>query len=184
MASTCKLLLGKTAVVTGCNRGIGKAILETYAANGAMIFACARKESKEFSKLISQLSKKNSVNIVPVYFESRNTEELKLAVQQIKNSKKKIDILVNNSAIGYNALFQMSAVDKLKEVLDVNFVAPFLFTQYLTKIMIRQRSGNVITISSTVAIDGNKGKSVYGASKAALICMTKVIATELKEYGI
>lgn len=184
MASASKLLVGKTAVITGCNRGIGKAILESYAANGATIFACVRKESKEFSKHISQLSKKNSVNIVPVYFESRNTEELKQAVKQIKDSKKKIDVLVNNAGVGYNALFQMSSLDKLKEVMDVNFVAPFLFTQYLTKIMVSQRSGSVINISSTVAMDGNDGKSVYGASKAALICMTKVIASELKDYGI
>ena len=184
MASASKLLVGKTAVITGCNRGIGKAILESYAANGATIFACVRKENKEFSKHISQISKRNSVNIIPVYFESRNTDELKEAVKQIKDSKKRIDILVNNSGVGYNALFQMSSLDKLKEAMDVNFIAPFLFTQYLTKIMVRQRAGSVINISSTVAIDGNEGKSVYGASKAALICMTKVIATELKDFGI
>lgn len=184
MASSFKLLAEKTAVITGCNRGIGKAIMESYAANGATIFACVRKENQAFSKLIQLLSKKNSVTIIPIYFDSRNMEELKHAVQRIKDSKKKIDILVNNSGIGYNALFQMSSLDKLKEVLDINFIAPFVFTQYLTKLMIRQRSGNIITVSSTVALDGDKGKSVYGASKAALICMTKVIASELKEFGI
>ncbi len=184
MASNCRLLAGKTAVITGCNRGIGKAILETYTANGATVFACVRKESQEFSKLIRQLSKKNSVPIVPVYFDACNMEELKQAVKQIKDSKRKIDILVNNAGIGYNALFQMSSLDKLKEVFDVNFIAPFVFTQYLSKLMVRQKSGNIITISSTVAVDANEGKAVYGASKAALICMTKVIAAELKEFGI
>jgi 3-oxoacyl-[acyl-carrier protein] reductase len=184
MALSSKLLIGKTAVITGCNRGIGKAILETYAENGASIFACTRKESKEFSKLIQSLSKKNSVSITPVYFDLRNPEELKRAVKQIKDSKKKIDILVNNAGIGYNALFQMSSLDKLKEVFDVNFIAPFLFTQYLTKLMVRQKFGNIINVSSTVALDANEGKSVYGASKAALICMTKVIAAELKVFGI
>ena len=184
MVSGSRLLNGKTAVITGCNRGIGKAILESYAANGAAVFACVRRESQEFSKLIRLLSKQHSVPVIPIYFDSRKMEELKEAVQQIKNSKRNIDILVNNAGIGYNALFQMSSLDKLKEVLDVNFIAPFVFTQYLTKLMVRQKSGNIITISSTVALDANDGKAVYGASKAALICMTKVIASELKSFGI
>ncbi len=184
MASPSKLLTGKTAVITGCNKGIGKAILESYAANGATIFACVRKESSAFTKLVQQLCEKNSVCITPIYFDLSNMEELKRAVNQIKNSKERIDILVNNAGIAYNALFQMSSVDKIKEIFDVNFVAPFVFTQYLAKLMVRQKSGNIITISSTSALDANDGKSVYGSSKAALICMTKVIASELKMFGI
>jgi 3-oxoacyl-[acyl-carrier protein] reductase len=184
MASTCKLLNGKTAIITGCNRGIGKAIFERYAANGATIFACVRKESIAFSKLVEQVSGKYAVHIIPVYFDSCNIHEIKDAVKQIKDSKQKIDILVNNAGIGYNALFQMSALDKLKEVFDVNFIAPFIFTQYLTKLMVRQRSGNIINVSSTAGIDANEGQSVYGASKAALIHLTNVIASELKTVGI
>jgi len=110
--------------------------------------------------------------------------EIKSAAKQIVGSKKAVDVLVNNAGIGYNALFQMSSQNKLKEVFEVNFFGPFIFTQYLTKIMVRQKSGSIINISSTAGIDGNKGKSVYGASKAALICMTKVIAAELREFGI
>ncbi|HTA61391.1 MAG TPA: SDR family oxidoreductase [Bacteroidia bacterium] len=184
MALHCKLLSGKTAVITGCNRGIGKAILESYAANGADVFACVRKESAQFTKFINRLTEKHAVNIIPLYFDARNMDEMKNVVHQIKDSKKKIDVLVNNAGIGYNALFQMSALDKVKEVFDVNFIAPFVFTQYLIKLMVKQKSGNIITISSTAGIDCNDGKSVYGASKAALICMTKVIASELKSEGI
>ena len=184
MVSNVKLLVGKTAVITGCNRGIGKAILESYAINGASVFACVRKENEVFTKFIKLLSKQNSVEIIPIYFDSRNIDELKRAVHQIKDSKKKIDILVNNSGIGYNALFHMSTSDKLKEVFDINFIAPFLFTQYITKLMARKKTGSIITISSTTALDANDGKSVYGASKAALICMTQVIASELKTVGI
>lgn len=184
MASNSKLLSGKTAVVTGSNRGIGKAILENFAANGASVFACARKETEEFTNLAIEISAKNSVEIIPIYFDSMNHEELKQAFQTIRDSKRTIDILVNNSGIGHNALFQMTSLDKLNEVLHVNFVAPFIFTQYLTKLMVRQRSGNIITISSTAALDGTEGKSAYGASKAALIAMTKVIASELRQFGI
>jgi 3-oxoacyl-[acyl-carrier protein] reductase len=75
MASECKLLAGKTAVITGCNRGIGKALLETFAANGANVFACVRKERPAFSELIKALSEKYSVNISPVYFDAGKIDD-------------------------------------------------------------------------------------------------------------
>ena len=184
MASDFRLLDGKTAVITGCNRGIGKAVLETFAAHGATVFACVRKENNEFSEFIGRLSTMHAVQIIPVYFDAAKMDELKSAVKLIVASGQPVHILVNNAATGYNALFQMSTFDKLKDVFDVNFFAPFIFTQYLVKLMVRQKSGSIINISSTAGIDGNEGKSVYGASKAALICMTNVIATELGGFGI
>lgn len=184
MVSDYRLLNKKVAIITGCNRGIGKAIFESYAANGADIFACVRKESIEFSELVKQVSEKYAVEVIPVYADLRNVNEIKYAVKQIKDSKKKIDILVNNAGVGYNALFQMSPLEKLKEVFDVNFIAPFVFTQYITKLMVGQQSGNIINISSTAGMDVNKGQAIYGASKAALIHMTNVIASELKTFGI
>jgi 3-oxoacyl-[acyl-carrier protein] reductase len=99
-------------------------------------------------------------------------------------SKTPVDVLVNNAGIGYSALFQMSALDKLKEVFEINFIAPFILTQYIAKLMVRQKSGSIINISSIAGIDGACGRSVYGSSKAALMCTTKVIAAELGDYGI
>ncbi len=184
MGDDIMLLKDKNAIITGCNRGIGKAILEGFAANGANIFACIRKENKEFSKFIDALSTKFSVSIIPVYFDISKTEEIKNAVKFIQASKKPIDILVNNAGITYNALFQMSTLEKIKEVFEINFVSQFILTQYISKLMIRKKSGSIINISSTAGIDGNSGRSVYGASKAAVICMTKAIASELGEHGI
>lgn len=184
MVSNYSLLSGKTAVITGCNKGIGKALLESFAANGADVFACVRRETAEFSDLIHRLSGKYPVVIIPVYFDVANVNEIKSAVKQIAACKKKIDVLVNNAGIGYNALFQMSTHDRLLEVFEVNFFGPFIFTQYLIKLMVRQKSGSIINISSTAGMDAYPGKSVYGASKAALICTTKVIASELREFGI
>lgn len=178
------LLKGKNAVITGCNRGIGLAILEAFAANGADIFACVRHETEAFLETIKAISEKYQVNIYPVYFDLADQNEIKAAIKQIQSSKRPVDVLVNNAGITYNALFQMSSMDKLKEVFEINFYSMFLFTQYLSKLMVRQKSGSIINISSTAGIDGNSGKSVYGASKAAVICMTKVIAEELGEHGI
>lgn len=178
------MLQGKNAVITGCARGIGKQILETFASNGANLWACVRKPSDEFSDLILYLSDKYQVKITPVYFDFANTNEIKEAIKVIMGSKQQVDILVNNAGITYNALFQMTTMDKMKEVFEINFFSQFLFTQYIVKLMIRQKSGSIVNISSTAAIDANAGRAAYGASKAAVICMTKAMAEELAEHNI
>jgi 3-oxoacyl-[acyl-carrier protein] reductase len=184
MTSSYELLTGKNAIITGCNRGIGKAMLETFAANGANVFACVRTKNAGFSKFIKLLSEKYSVSIMPVYFDASKMDEIKSAVKQIVASKKTINILINNAGVGYNALFQMSSQNKLKEVFDINFVAPFVLTQYISKLMVKQRSGSIINVTSIAGIEGIRGRSVYGSSKAALINMTKVVAAELGVFGI
>ena len=184
MASGCKLLTGKTAVITGCNRGIGKAILELFASHGANIFACVRREDAGFSEFTCRLAETWAVKIVPICFDMAKPDEIKSAAKQIAAFKKPVDVLVNNAGIGYSALFQMTPANNLKEVFEVNFFGPFLFTQYLVKLMARRKSGNISNIASTAAIDGNTGKAAYGASKAALICFTSVISSELASSGI
>lgn len=179
-----RLLEGKNAIVTGCARGIGKCIVDTLAQNGANIWACARSKNDEFEKTLQALSAKYHVEVKPVYFDLVDKDQMKSAVKLIMSEKKDVDILVNNAGITYNALFQMSTVDKIHEVLDVNFVSPFLFTQYIVKLMLRKKSGSIINIASSAAIVGNAGRSVYGASKAAVICATKSMAEELGDQGI
>ena len=109
---------------------------------------------------------------------------MKEAVKKIRSEKQSIDALVNNAGIIYNALFLMSDVQNLRQQFEVNFFAVFLFTQYIAKLMTRQGYGSIVNISSTAAFDGNMGKSVYGASKAAVWAMTKSIASELGANGI
>jgi 3-oxoacyl-[acyl-carrier protein] reductase len=133
---------------------------------------------------LNYLSSEYNVVIKPIYFDLSNKEEMKNAVKFIMSEKRQVDILVNNAGITYNALFQMSTIDKIQEVLDINFISPFLFTQYAVKLMLKNKSGVIVNISSSAAIDGNSGRSVYGASKAALICATKAIAAELGDSGI
>lgn len=178
------LLQGKNAIITGCARGIGKSILETFASNGANIWACARKPSEEFSDYLKKLADNHHIIITPVYFDLADPVQIKEAVKVIMSAKQKVDILINNAGITYNALFQMTTMDKLREVFEVNFFAQFLFTQYIVKLMARQKSGSIVNIASSAAIDANSGRSAYGASKAAVICMTKALAGELAEYNI
>jgi len=178
------LLKGKKAVVTGCSRGIGKAILEVFAENGADIWACLRKADDKFTDFAAGLARKNSVNIQPVYFDLNDAEQVKAGVKTIMSAKQNVDILVNNAGIIHTALFQMTPVAKMKEVFEVNFFSQMLLTQHITKSMMRQKSGSIINISSSAAIEGNEGRSAYAASKAAMICSTKVLAKELAKYGI
>ncbi len=179
-----RLLEGKNAIVTGCSRGIGKMIVEILAQNGANIWACARTETEEFVKMLLSLSSEYKVEIKPIYFDMTDLGNMKIAVRTIINDKKDVDILVNNAGITYNALFQMSTLGKINEVLNLNFISPFIFTQYIVKLMIRKKNGTIVNISSSAAIDGTSGRSVYGASKAALLIATKALAAELGDQGI
>lgn len=178
------LLKNKNAVITGCNRGIGKEILKIFSENGANIFACVRKETEEFSELIKNLSEKNSVEIIPLYFDMTDETAMKNSVMQIRKSKKKIDILVNNAGINSSdsKLFQMTTMKNIRDIFEVNFFAQLQFTQYILKFM--QSGGSIINISSISALDGLPGQISYSSSKAALIGFTKTLSQELGRQNI
>ena len=179
-----KILLNKNIIITGTARGMGKRMLELFAENGANIFALARTETDEHKNFCKELEDKFSVKIMPVYFDLTNQEQIKEAVKIIRNYKLNIDGLVNNAGVTYNALFQMTSVEELRHQFEVNFFAPFIFTQYISKLMIRNKKGSIVNISSSAALDGNSGKSAYGASKAAILTMTLCISEELAAQGI
>lgn len=176
------MLTNKNVIITGCARGIGKSILTLFAENNCNVFACARKQTEEFDELCCNLSKDNFVK--PVYFDFSDNDQIKVAIKQIMANKIPIHGLVNNAGITYNMLFQMTSLDKLKEIFNVNFFSQFVFTQYVSKLMVKQKFGSIVNISSTAGINGTSGKSAYGASKAAFISLTKTMAIELGEYNI
>ena len=178
------LLKDKNVIITGTARGIGAAMVEEFAKNGANIWAHARNQTPEIEKRNKDVSEKYGVKITPIYFDMTDYNAMKEAVKKIRSEKQSIDALVNNAGIIYNALFLMSDVQNLRQQFEVNFFAVFLFTQYIAKLMTRQGYGSIVNISSTAAFDGNMGKSVYGASKAAVWAMTKSIASELGANGI
>lgn len=178
------ILNGKNVIITGTNRGIGRAMLEEFARNGANIWAHTRHETLEFKEDIDAISKKYQVEIWPIYFDMTDYDAMKAAIKTISVSKTPVDALINNAGITYNALFQMSSVEQLRKQIEVNFISIFIFTQYISKLMVRQKKGSIINIASSAAFDGNPGKSVYGATKAAIVAMTDSIAAELGVNGI
>ena len=178
------LLEGKTAVVTGCNRGIGKAILENFAGNGANVYAVVRKESEEFNELIKDLSEKNGVTITPVYADFTDEDEVKAAAKQIISYKVPIDIVVNNIGVGLPLrMSMMTPMASMKEVFQINFFSPFLFTQLIGRSMMKNKKGSIVFVSSTAIYDAWSNVE-YVASKSAIIGEMKRMALELGPLGI
>ena len=178
------LLKNKTAVVTGCNRGIGKKILEVFSANGATVFACVRNIDEEFKSFLNELKQKFNNKIIPIQFDLNDEKKIKEAANSILTSNKSIDILVNNAATIHTSIFQMTSVKKLKELFEVNFFSQTIFTQYILKSMIKNKRGSIVYISSSSALDGNEGRSAYSSAKAAIIAQAKVLSRELGVHNI
>lgn len=179
-----KLLKGKTVIVTGTTKGMGKHMVETFVENGACVIAHARTQTDTHVKFCRELEERYDVSVMPLYFDMRDTDAMKEAVKTIRETKSSIDGLVNNAGITFNSLFQMTKMEELRNQMEVNFFAPFLFTQYISKLMVRNKNGSIVSISSSAALDGNSGKSAYGASKAAILTMTMCISEELAASGI
>jgi 3-oxoacyl-[acyl-carrier protein] reductase len=178
------LLKNKNAVVTGCNKGIGKKILEVFCENQATVFACVRNTSKDFLKYTEELEKKYHNKIFIINLDLDNEINLKKAAEEINLKNKPIDILVNNAATIHTGLFQMTPIKKLKEVFEIDFFSQSLFTQLILKSMMKNKSGSIIHISSSSALDGNEGRSAYLTAKAALIAQAKVLSREVGHYNI
>lgn len=179
------ILKGKNAIITGARRGIGRATVETFASQGANVWACARKQDDAFEADMKSVAEKYGVEIWPVYFDVTNELEMKSAVQNIRKQKISIDALVNIAGIADDSTsFQMTSIEKMRHVLDVNFFAVTLLTQYISRLMARQNSGSIINIASIAGIDGAPAQYEYAASKAAIIGGTRNLARELASNNI
>ena len=177
-------LKNKTAVITGCNRGIGLSVLENFSQNGANVIACVRKNSEEFKTKVENLSKKygNKINVVSFDLEKEN--EIDEGFIKIKKITKEIDILVNNAGINQMSLFQMTSLKTFRSVFEINFFSIVNFTQKILKLLKKNKFSKIINISSNAAILSNAGRAAYSPSKAALISFTEVLSKELSNYKI
>lgn len=174
----------QNVVITGSNRGIGRAIMEAFAEIGANIFACARCETEDFVYAVCDLRAKYGVAITPIYFDMASDDEIKVGAKKILSITKNIDVLVNNAGVSHSGLFNMTSMDKLREVFQVNFFSQVLFTQIISRAMMRQKSGCIINIASVGGVEAKSGYLAYGSSKAAFIWETRCLAAELGQYNI
>ena len=178
------MLTGKNILITGANRGIGEAFVKAFAQRKCNIWACARKYSEKFENQIADIAAQNDVWINPVYFDMLDSEEMKTAVKTIIKSGENVDVLINNAGVAHGGLFAMTKMQTVREVFDVNVFAPMELTQLVLRKMMRQKSGNIINMSSVAAINVRPGNSAYGVSKAAIKSWTAILGAEMAQYGI
>ena len=178
------LLAGKTAIVTGTNRGIGAATVETFAKNGATIWACARDKSELFENRITELAIKFNVQITPIYFDVTDELEVKKAIREIGKETSRIDVLVNNAGISVEKLFSMTSMDVMRNTMETNFFSQMHISQVVSRYMMKQKAGSIVNVGSVSGVERKEGGTAYGSSKAAVIFSTKTMAFELGHYGI
>jgi 3-oxoacyl-[acyl-carrier protein] reductase len=178
------LLQNKIAVITGANRGIGKSVTEIFAKNGANIVACMRSITPEIEAWMKGIESKFNISIDPVLIDFSDEKSIKSSIKEIVNISKNVDILVNNAGVASGAIFQMTPISELKKIFEINFFSQIVFSQNIAKLMIRNKSGSIINLSSTTAFIADPGTLAYGSSKAAFSRATQSMASELGSYNI
>jgi 3-oxoacyl-[acyl-carrier protein] reductase len=178
------LLNGKTTIVTGASRGIGRCIAETFASHGSNIFACVRKLTPDLKKWAEEIEISNSVKVYLLKLDLTDFENSKNLVKQVLEISPRVDVLVNNAGIASGSLFQMTTTVNLKEIFEVNFFNQIHLTQGISRLMQRGKAGSIINIGSTAAFIPDSGTLAYGASKAALTRAAQSMAVELGSSNI
>lgn len=177
------LLENKICLVTGASRGIGLATVRRFTQEGAIVYANVR-HPKNLDALYEKMSNEYSGKIETLYFDVRDEETSKQAIMQIKKESGRLDVLVNNAGVMKDALIGMVSRSMAQEIYDTNVYGVMNMLQLAAKLMIRQKSGSIINLSSIVGIEGNPGQLVYSATKGAVAAITKTAAKELTPQGI
>lgn len=177
------MLKGKTAVVTGGSRGIGAAICKMFAQNGAniaLLYAGNTQKAEETKAQLLQMGVKAEAYQCNV----ADAEQVATICKQIIKDFGSVDILVNNAGITKDKLVPMMKVPDFDSVVDTNLNGAFYMIKQVYPVMMKQRSGKIINISSVSGLMGNAGQANYSASKAGLVGLTKSVAKELAGRGV
>ncbi len=178
-----KLLEGKTALITGAARGIGKALALRFAQNGANIAftdLVIDENGEQTKREIEELG----VKCMAYASNAADFAQTAEVVEKVKNDFGHIDILVNNAGITKDGLMMRMSEGQWDAVINVNLKSAFNFIHAVLPIMMRQRAGSIINMASVVGVHGNAGQANYAASKAGLIALAKSIAQEVGSRGI
>ena len=177
------MIQNKNAIVTGGTRGIGREIAKTFAQNGANIAINYRSYNEETKNLIEELES-FGVKVVAVKCDVTNEEEVNNFVKEVKDKFENIDILVNNAGITKDGLIMRMSEKDFNDVINVNLKGTFNTTKAVSSVMVKQRHGKIINISSVVGVTGNAGQCNYAASKAGVIGFSKSVARELASRNV
>lgn len=178
-----KLLEGKTAIITGASRGIGRGIAEVFAKNGANV-AFTYSASAESAKVLEDELNQLGVKAKGYQSNAANFGEAQKLVEDVLAEFGTIDILINNAGITKDNLLMRMSEEDFDKVIDVNLKSVFNMTKATMKTMLKNRAGSIINMSSVVGVKGNAGQTNYAASKAGVIGFTKSVALELGSRNI
>lgn len=177
-------LEGKNAVITGCNRGIGRAILERFASEGANVVAVTRTIQEDIQNFYDIISDRHGIQIIPIRMDLSEESSIKLAMKEISDLNIPIDILVNNAGIASGGFMLTSGINKVKDVFQINYFSQIQISQYIVKSMMRHKKGSIIFMSSILGLASMAGGTAYGASKAAISQLVRSLSQEVGSFGI
>ena len=178
-----KILKGKTAIITGATRGIGRGIATVFAKQGANVLFTYSSSSDLAKEIENDLSKENVV-VRGYKSDASSFDDCKKLVDQITEEFDTVDILINNAGITRDNLLMRMQEEDFDKVIEVNLKSVFNMTKAIQRTMLKQRFGSIINMSSVVGVKGNAGQSNYAASKAGIIGFSKSIALELGSRNI
>ena len=178
-----KLLEGKTAIITGASRGIGKAIALRFASEGCNIAFTDLFDDDNMKATVKELNE-FGIKAKGYSSDASKCDQTEYVVNQIVEEFGRVDVLVNNAGITKDNLLMRMTEEQWDAVINVNLKSVFNFTKAVQKVMLKQRSGSIINMSSVVGVSGNAGQANYSASKAGIIGFTKSVARELGSRGI
>lgn len=178
-----KLLEGKTALITGASRGIGRGIAEVFAKNGANVAFTYSSSAEAALQLEKELSAEG-IKAKGYQSDASDFNQSQILVDAVVADFGTVDILINNAGITKDNLLMRISEEDFDKVIAVNLKSVFNLTKAVQRTMLKQRSGSIINMSSVVGVKGNAGQSNYAASKAGIIGFSKSIALELGSRNI
>jgi len=177
------LLSGKTAIITGASKGIGKGIAETFAKQGANV-AFTFLSSVEKGQALEHELQQYGTKVKGYRSDASKMEDAEALVAQVVEDFGGVDVVVNNAGITKDTLLMRMTEEDFNRVIEVNLNSVFNMTKAVQRTFLKQRSGSIVNISSVVGVKGNAGQSNYAASKAGIIGFTKSVALELGSRNI
>ncbi|ARM31363.1 SDR family NAD(P)-dependent oxidoreductase [Prosthecochloris sp. HL-130-GSB] len=174
----------KIVFITGAARGIGYASAKVFAREGATILLGGRNLEKIELAIDEIRQESPDAELVPILCDVSDEKSVRTAFQNIFRIYKRLDVLLANAGVLNDVLIGMVTTEQIREVFGVNTFGVLYCSQYASRLMARTGAGSIILVSSIIGTNGNKGQSVYGGSKAAVIGITKSLAKELAEQNI
>ncbi|MEJ9151448.1 glucose 1-dehydrogenase [Bacillus smithii] len=177
------LVDNKIVFITGASRGIGQAAAVIFAKHGARLILHARK-TKSLQQTIAKIQEVSAFSPFVVTYDVEEYDSLKNAFQLIRKEIGKLDVLINNAGIMEESMLGMIREDMVNRIMQTNLQSVLYHMQFASRLMMRQKQGSIINVSSIIGTNGSEGNAVYAASKAGVIGATKSAAKELAPFNV